>query len=990
MNELSKKELTALEHVAKQKNLEPYFFEKLISQRDIKWIEILKSRGFLDKTNIPVLSEGNYIEEWNVLNYLNSIVEKLVINDDDKNILYILDILLQAAEVSKNYKVFSQSVTIIKNIPLSKISNVYIKDFLDYWLECEFAIDFILREIEIELIPYLLSDSVKSLITFEEFLRTSINTSSQSNYILKYLLENKPYLFKILDINPSKICMLFIELLEKECFIPLASRNIDDYLVSIENINNQTFKITKSELILEKNFGTRENDIKFIIDNLKSILKDTNLKNLDRICKLLYGNLFDKDTYESIFENQDYLFTSTDYLIGFIKVGLTEYTLPKDILVSLITQMVKSRYDLIKKLGIFTIVQKWDDLKDTFLSLFKTEACLFDYIFRHYMFDDETKHLFELLKEDIGETTIILLENIINKGEYIFHEREDESYYLKWKQKRYKALSNIPSFKEKLEDIKQITGIDIELSPAIGPVKAGWIENVSPYSKEEIISMPLNELVVKMTNFREVDRFSLDLKEISYRGFGTEIKNVLIRFPDHFIGNLEKFKNVQYEFISYLLEGFSELVKQNEDLDYCKVLKFLILYTSQDGFWQDELKFEKENEYLMTHEGILKESLNFIINMVSNDKITFNKIHLDLILKFIKSYLNRVDFGNVEEVLFSNKDISFYSLNSLGGRYVRTLLQLALKIKRIDMPGYELYWEQNIKSIMEFLMHNSSIDCYVLLGEYISNFSYIDEKWIEDIINDTTPQHEMWQYFITGYLDSRTVYYKFYALMGKNYLTALEYKSFDEKDIKEKIGIHILVGYINGFEEDTGIQLMSKLLEIWDEEILEVVIRHCFNIEEKQLATGVERSDVEFRILKLWNELINKCSSEDLYPDLKNKELIKDSIGLINNFSIINESIVKNLTFAFKYVSNSFEVHDVVDYCERLINSNQAYPTKLITSLLFELFNQCIPSYPEEKIKNLLDYLRDNNEFESLNQIQHTYVKLTKKSFVVNYISKFS
>jgi len=224
----------------------------------------------------------------------------------------------------------------------------------------------------------------------------------------------------------------------------------------------------------------------------------------------------------------------------------------------------------------------------------------------------------------------------------------------------------------------------------------------------------------------------------------------------------------------------------------------------------------------------------------------------------------------------------------------------------------------------------------------------------------------------------------------KNYLTALEYKNFDEKDIKEKIGIHILVGYINGFEEDTGIQLMSKLLEIWDEEILEVVIRHCFNIEEKQLATGVERSDVESRILKLWNELINKCSSEDLNSDLKNIELIKDSIGLINNFSIINESIVKNLTFAFKYVSNSFEVHDVVDYCERLINSNQAYPTKLITSLVFELFNQCIPSYPEETIKKLLDYLRDNNEFESLNQILHTYVRLTKKSFVVNYISKFS
>lgn len=984
MSQFTEKELNALEHVLKHKNLEPYFFEKLIEKRDVKWLELLKIRGFFDKTNIPILSEGNYVEEWNVLNYVISIMDKVVKNNDDENICYILTILLQAAEVSKNYRVFNQSIDIIRRIPVSKIPNEYLNTFLDYWLSCEFGINFILHQIGSKLLPYVASDSEKAVLTFEKLFNESIRNISQCNFVLNNILKNKSLLHKVFCIDPHKISELFIRLLEKESFVQASTRKVGDYSVSIQNIDDESFKIFFNGNSFEERFESRENDINFIINNLIPLINNVSDRHLKRQIKLLYSDLFNKYAFESIFDTKDYIyiFDANHYLIVFIKVCLTETTLEKDILVHIVIRMLKSNYDIIKKLSIFVIVKKWDILKCSFLNLLETEVDLFDYIFRHYIFDDETKHLFELLNDEIDKKYIMILDGIINKNEYM--ERDDQ-YYLKWRQKRYQALRNVSFFQKKLCETKQITGLDIELYPPIRFTGFHVVEQMSPYSKEEIIKMPINELVTKMKDFRETEVTSNDFfKEISYRGFGTEIKNALIGYPDYFIDNLKEFNELQYEFIYYLLDGFSELVKQNVELDYRKVVEFLILYTDEEDFWKDKFRFEEEKNYLMTHIGVLKKGFDFIIDLVSNDKINFTQEDCDLIINFMTSCFRKINFSLIEDDLLSNSDISFYSLNSLGGKYVTALLQIALKIKRIDLPNYEFIWEKNIKFILEHLMNNFCIDSYIVFGEYIAYFSYVDAKWTREKLKSINPEHEMWQYFMTGYLNSRVIYFDFYQLMGENYLAALEYKNFIDKNIKEKLGEHIVIGYINGFEEKTGNLLTKKLLEIWDIEIIETMIRYCSNIRVEQLAKGVSKSDAENRILEFWNKLIDKYSKGNFKVGKEDNKLIQEAIILITNFSIINELIYKNLTFSFKYLVNSYNLHDVVDYCNRLIN-NDNQRKDLIISLIFELLNQLAPTYPIDKIKNLLNYLKENREFQKLKDIQVAY--LTKKSFVVGYIS---
>ncbi|GJM77514.1 hypothetical protein HMSSN139_00100 [Paenibacillus sp. HMSSN-139] len=523
-----------------------------MKKKDVKWLDLLKSRGFFDKPNVPVLSEGNYIEEWNVLNYVVSIMDELVNCRDENQIQYVLTVLLQAAEISKNFRVFNQSVEILKRTPLSSISVEYLNDFLDYWLDCEFGLDFILDKVESELLRYLLSDSEKTLLTFEKFFRKTISTFSKNNYVLDHLLTtNKDNLLILFSHDPQRCCGIFIGLLENELFVESSKREANEHAIVIQNINDEMLKVSCQDIVLEKAFETREIDTACIIDSFKSSLKDVNDRELTRQVRLLYTDLFNKGAYESIFEQKDYLFQADDYLNQFMKVCLTESKLESDAYNPLLSKLLKSNYDRVKKIGIFVIVKKWGELKDTFLSLLETEVQLFDYIFRSYIYDDETKHLFQLFNTDIGSKYYMLVDEIINKNEYFLHERDDQHFELKWKQKRYLALSNVPYFQEKLLEAKSITGVDIELSPAIKFSGAHWIEQVSPFSAEEINNMPISELVIKMKDFREIERFSEDFKEISYSGFGSEIKSSLISYPAHFIDDLRHFNELQYEF--YLL-----------------------------------------------------------------------------------------------------------------------------------------------------------------------------------------------------------------------------------------------------------------------------------------------------------------------------------------------------------------------------------------------------------------------------------------------------
>ena len=168
---LSEKEKETIKLVKKNRELEPYFFAKLIEKKDIKWFSVLKDYNFFDCSNMPIISEKNYYaEEWNILNYVKNIIDQLLNNKE--NFEYILNKFLLIAEKSSNYRIIEQTISILINIPTEYYFDNYLSSLVNNWfLKCTYGIEHILYVVVKDLLPYIAErDSDKAINIFTKSL----------------------------------------------------------------------------------------------------------------------------------------------------------------------------------------------------------------------------------------------------------------------------------------------------------------------------------------------------------------------------------------------------------------------------------------------------------------------------------------------------------------------------------------------------------------------------------------------------------------------------------------------------------------------------------------------------------------------------------------------------------------------------------------------------------------------------------------------------
>ena len=107
---ITQKEEKIIKRVIENKDFEPYFFEKIIENKDIKWFKILKSNGFFDVENIPKSNKNEYIEKWYLLEYIKCILmyqQDCMTYSDINEIKYLLkDISTNKYSKEKNKKLF--------------------------------------------------------------------------------------------------------------------------------------------------------------------------------------------------------------------------------------------------------------------------------------------------------------------------------------------------------------------------------------------------------------------------------------------------------------------------------------------------------------------------------------------------------------------------------------------------------------------------------------------------------------------------------------------------------------------------------------------------------------------------------------------------------------------------------------------------------------------------------------------------------------------
>lgn len=959
--EITEKDQKIVDRAKENKDFEPYFFEKIIEKKDIKWFNLLKKNGFFDISNIPTAKDNEYVEKWYLLEYIKSILTYEENNIQLDIICEIKSLLNIVSNKTNNYKVLQQSLDILYMIPSNLYDNQYLEEILNNLFTSNKNI-----------IPSILNFICK-LINKEEFEKSICSLKIVINYILfnnmrsDYLMYAMRKDIEILYKNYSEeLIKYFIETIELYLFVKQSSRNIKDDKIQIKSDSKGYTIVINDNLVLSDKFINKSSDLKKINASIKSFKQYDNDQEVEKVTKLLYGDLFAKENLKSIYSEQAYSMDTFDFIVCLIKEIIEKYHSNNSIQKNII-DMINNKYDFIVKLGLYGLNYLVKENNELFDNIIKDNNDKFNYIIRFYIFDEDIKYLFNSLTS-INEKSVKLIDNIIDKGEYINHDFGKEFDDI-WKQKRYEALSKIPYFNDKLNDIKKKTKLDVELKPCISIGKAYVINDVSIITCHDIKEMSNYELVKKMKSFKPSKDYKLH-EEKSYKGFGLEIKKAIIKEPERFYEDLGMFEDIPNEFMAYIIEAFDELIKNNKNIKCRNVILLFLKYIEKNEFW---LELDKHR---YGYKVILIRMFRYLDRYLNNDKMQFNEEIFNTILKILDICAKRINYEEYEREVINNDNYLFYILNNLVCLNNMVLLSLALKIKRININNIEQLLNVQLFNLYKELTKKCPRNLYLIMGYHISQLTYINKEWFKTKIADDFNDRE---YFIIGYLLNTNVYEEYFQIMRSDYIKYMNIE-YNDKNIIDGLVGHIVISYFNKFKN--GKELIDKLIDKSDDNILLSIIKYCKMIKQENLLKAISYEEYTNDIMHIWVN-INKILDKKTYKDLN--KIMKEMTRFISKFDNVNNDIKLILEKSLPYMSDDFYTYNLVNYLNIQMEKSEDENIDLLNIIKSFL---CIstPIYPENEIQKLVDYINEYNN-ESIIDIYDSYLNKNKQyTFVGSYI----
>ncbi len=163
MSELSVKERHLLERLKAEPELKPLFFREV---KGLKWFNAFRDEGYLNVEGIPepMPSEQEgylIIPPWIIGEYLVKTAPEL--KDKNDYVQHFLKVILDGTEYARekgfsNYRVWCQFVQIVSEIPSRFITEEFVDNVIDYWLDDEFSKDWVLEQIAEKWFPRFLKE----------------------------------------------------------------------------------------------------------------------------------------------------------------------------------------------------------------------------------------------------------------------------------------------------------------------------------------------------------------------------------------------------------------------------------------------------------------------------------------------------------------------------------------------------------------------------------------------------------------------------------------------------------------------------------------------------------------------------------------------------------------------------------------------------------------------------------------------------------------
>jgi len=1002
----------ALRIIAHDKALQEYFFK---FNKSIDWFYKIKDAGYFDSLNNPFEIEtppgsGYYkMPKWPALRYLENISSNENLPDDI--IIEILEIIkdISSPKIDRspdNPRTWGSIVKILTNLPKDKIP-IEIFDFVPRWIKSRFRMSIPDHEILSELLPKFLKEGHNNEdIKKTEKIIENILPYDDDGDTPRLIIDNY-------WLNESLIRSEYGQIIGKECSVDLiynicnklkeiqdsqycdksgsCSKDIDEYsyIIEIKYDDQYCLDVTFKKIYRQDNSVTFNKEFNHIADInnpdkfddfIKSKLNDyADMRPmLDKVdARELYFDLFQDNSYiwYSSFDRDDIElnYDAKELIVSIIYTFLNAKTDNGDIVEPILQSLMEFEtypYAIFKRIAIRLISDNWDKYKNILWSELNKPYG------RYFLIDPniriELDSLFRNNVKNLTQSDKNIIQDYIEQGP-VYKYSDEQIRIDRWKQEWYSSLKSDPEFKVKYDKLRAKTNVDLQIKEDSSYFRVG---RLSPKTAEQLAELPIDEIIKYFNEFR-----SSGFNEPDINGLAEEIENVIQRNPEKYINDLEKFIDAKYLLVYEIISAIRKVWAEKKPIDWENILSFLLKYFQSDKFKSDELLTE-DDDWQINHNGIIGEISWLIRDAIKDDDWSMPSSCIGLSIELLKLCLNKAEERSLDdefrEQLF--RDPVTYALNSSRGKVLTSVIFLSLWIARTDpsrKDKKDRWLETELKTLFENALNGNIREAYILFGQYIPNFSYLNIEWVTQNIERMRQlqDNDLWYFFMCGYLFNKKVYYAHMKNMVDFYKRALEeFGQYDSKNGKDSLIEHIAIGYLGDISDfSLADGLLKTIFERWSPDeickLLEVFYR------KPRLGKDESLEALEEKMLQVWGTIISHCQikleDENLNDD--DKKVLSHLLLLTLWIPKLDEKHTKWLEFAVPHAQKIFNIPLFIEQLSYFIDGPRELEDKGLNALYISriylklMEGEDIPDYKEDKIKSLITYIYENGNKKAKN-----------------------
>lgn len=479
-------------------------------------------------------------------------------------------------------------------------------------------------------------------------------------------------------------------------------------------------------------------------------------------------------------------------------------------------------------------------------------------------------------------------------------------------------------------------------TPGTFGFRQSWWGDVSPITVNELSKKANTEIVSFLNGFKETRPLGPTVP--TEEGLRQTFEECVETNPKKFTNDLQPYLNVRPQYQSSLFYGLRKAWNERKEFNWSNLLEFAYNILSSEQFWT-----QPNDGYYNYKDWTIASVAELLLVGTQNDENAFNPELLPIAESILLILSEKVDS---DRITIENAPITI--LNSTPAKVYSALINYALRYARIyDEKTKSVRWTEPIKNNITKKLYRSNESSYefsFILGRYLPNLLYLDERWVIDNINLIFPHNDenLWRAAFSGYMFNSQIYEDLYLLVKKhgNYDKALV-TDFVDTQATDMLVTHICTGWIEDIETINDNDSLIFQLIYSDKPNLLANLVHFFWMQRDKLPEKM-KAKVRPSWRALYESLTQKINIAE-YQDVLSR--LSGWVALVDK---IDEEVIKWLNFSVKYIKI---FSDSAFFVEDLLRHVTKTPIEVGNIYLDMLSHNVYPIYNQEHIQEIIRIL---------------------------------